>query len=84
MDRKRLNLTSAVVPRLFPSTDSSRLPAHLDIDQPVTVAQPRHRGQPPAPPSTDPPLPLTVPCSDIFPPIYTRRGRNICRPARYN
>jgi len=51
-------------------------PAHLDIDQPVTVAQPRRRGRPPAP-ATDPP-------PDTSRPIRTRFGRTTRRPVRYN
>ena len=61
-------------------------PAQVDIDQPVTVAQPRRRGRPPAQPgrlqptNTSGPVTVAVPSS----PIHTRSGRTICRPTRYN
>ena len=65
-------------------------PAHLDIDQPVTVAQPRRRGRPPAQPglrqpasNTSVPETLAVTSSNTSTPVYTRSGRTICRPARY-
>jgi len=61
-------------------------PAHLDIDQPVTVAQPRRRGRPPAvarSPTVVPAPPERVPPSDLSAQNRTRSGRPIYRPTRF-
>ncbi|XP_055500353.1 uncharacterized protein LOC129702590 [Leucoraja erinacea] len=69
-------------------------PAHLDIDQPVLVAQPRPRGRPPSrlPPPVTPPVlpPVPRPVPPPTPPqapgsadFRTRAGRVVRRPVRF-
>ena len=65
-------------------------PAHLDVDQPVIVANPRRRGRPPKIDQPDLPVPNTssTPADTdtsrtVSTPVRTRLGRRVCRPSRY-
>ena len=62
-------------------------PAHLDVDQPVRLAQPPRRGRPPiAPPPTSIPteVPVPVTATDTQTASYsTRSGRTVNRPTRF-